>query len=184
MKKPAFTLLELLVVITIMMLAIGFLFIDFNQARRNQELNLTVQQTLAMMDQSRAEVDSGKVNLETEAYLCLGAHFESGGVPEYVQMEFNSDLENCDFDTAEHSTYGIVQGAALVDKIDLDQGHNQVWAMFMPPEADLVFYDKSGSNFSGDGSITYIHTNDEDLSHELFFSSTTNRVTLVESDEE
>ena len=181
MKHAAFTLLELLVVITIIMVLVGFLVVDFNQARRFQELDLTVQQSLALMEQSRASVDS--VRVEGDTYLCLGGYFEVGEVPQLVQMDFDLVTESCDTDTSQESSYGIIQGSAVVKTINLDQIHSQIWAMFVPPEANLVFYNSSGQSYVGDASIEIVHTGDEDLAHVLNFSVTTNQVTLAADEE-
>lgn len=180
MKHDAFTLIEVIVVITIITLLVGFLVVDFNGARRNQELNLTIQQTLALMEQSRANVDSGRVEEEDE-YLCLGGYFEVDEVPQLVKMDFDPVLETCDFDSAEEEIYGTIQGSAVVESIKIDQSQDKIWAMFVPPEADLVFYNKQGS-FVGDGSISLYHTGNEDLFRILNFSSLTNQVSLADEE--
>jgi len=180
MKHDGFTLIEVIVVITIITLLVGFLVVDFNGARRNQELNLTVQQTLALMEQSRANVDSGRVE-EEDDYLCLGGYFELDEVPQLVKMDFDPVLESCDFDTHEESVYGTVQGSAVVGSIDIDQSQDKIWAMFVPPEADLVFYSNQGS-FVGDGSVSLYHTGNEEMLRFLNFSSLTNQVSLADAE--
>lgn len=181
MKKPAFTLLELLVVITIIMVLVGFLIVDFNGARRQQELGLTVQQVLALMDQSRAEVDSGKVVVEEDLYLCLGGYFENGEVPQSVQMSYETNLEDCDFDSKVVENYGLVQSGAVIESIELEgQVYDKIWAMFVPPEGSLVFYDASGTSFVGDAVMSVQHSDNEELQRNLIFSTTTNRVSLEE----
>jgi type II secretory pathway pseudopilin PulG len=182
MKHDAFTLLELLVVITIIMVLVGFLIVDFNAARRFQELDISAQQTLAMMEQSRASVDSGRV--QDDFYLCMGGYFEQGEQPSFAQTTFDAETETCDLDTLEESTYGLIQGSVAIENIDMDREHGQIFALFVPPEANLVFYNSSGQTYVGDGTMTLVHTRDDELSHSLNFSATTNQVTLAEDEEQ
>lgn len=178
MKKAAFTLLEVIVVITVIMILVGVMIIDFNGARRQQELDMGVQQVLAMMDQSRAQVDSGKVLDDGETYLCRGAYFEVGSMPLLAETLYDPVLENCDLDTAVTQNYGLQQGSLTVNSIQLDQEHKAIWALFVPPEADLIFFEDSGSSFVGDGTMDLGHLVDEELSRQLNFSSVNSRVTL------
>ena len=69
MMSPAFTLLELLLVITIIGILSATLVLDFVGVKERQELSLIADQSVAMMQQARGEVNGGKVRRET-AFVC------------------------------------------------------------------------------------------------------------------
>jgi hypothetical protein len=121
---------------------------------------------------------------EDDDYLCLGGYFEVGELPQLVEMEFNAALGICDVNAKEESNYGIIQGSAIVESMNLGGEPDKIWAMFVPPEADLVFYNASGQTNDESGTITMTHSQKEELSHVLNFSTTTNQVTLAEDEEE
>ncbi len=184
MKQPAFTLLEVIIVITIIGIMTGLVFLDFNRARSMQEVDIVTQESLALLDQSRAMVDFGKFKSGNENYLCLGAYFEKGELPRAAEMDYNPILENCDFESRTNKLYGLGQGSVFVEEIDAGGSQEAIWAMFVPPYAALVLYDEYGANFGGDASLILRHELDKDLSRQLYFSSIGNRVRLENNYEE
>ena len=65
-KHPAFTLLELLLVITIIGVLVSILILDFVGVKQRQQLSLMADQSVAMLQQARADVQAGKVRSETD----------------------------------------------------------------------------------------------------------------------
>lgn len=168
-KKSAFTLIELIIVITIIGVLAGFLVIDFNGAKRQQELSTLADQALALLQQTQAEVGAGKIN-EDGNLLCEGAVFEAG---ESFQMVVAEYLEGeCDLMNAELSDYGMGAGGARVEELPEDE----FWVLFLPPDGDL--------NLENDAELTFMHPGNEDRVIYLRIDSTTNKAFLSNEENE
>lgn len=186
---PAFTLLELLLVITIIGILSATLVIDFAGVKERQELSLIADQSVAMMQQARGEVNGGKVRRETmedgtevTTFLCEGAYFEEGIGPEFARGDYVDDV--CSGFEAE--VYGMPVGRAFVSSITVDEAPvEKLWALYSPPEGDVVFYDESGNQITGEVTVHFDHSNDVDLDLSITISSVTNLTTLsLGADEE
>ncbi len=162
-RSKAFTLLEVLVVITIIGVLTSLLVLNFQGVRAKQELALLADQSQAMLQQMQSEVRGGKVFFEADeeassaVYLCQGAFFEAGSRPLLATASYDADEALCDMSTLQTEPYGISTGAAsvatlTVDGVDYaDQG---IYVLFSPPEAALIFYDGLNS-FEGEGEMTF-----------------------------
>lgn len=194
MKKPAFTLLELLIVITIIGVLTAVLVLNFVGVKQRQELSLMADQAVAMLQQARAEVSSGKIRTEeasdgseTVYYLCEGAFFEIDSAPLFARADYDETTETCDPRSFETEHYGLSTGDAHVDEIAVDGfGLNGVWIFYTPPDGDIVFYNESGTlQTGGDAFVHFNHAAAEDLDLSITVSSATQLVTLsLGSDEE
>lgn len=194
MKKPAFTLLELLIVITIIGVLTSFLVLNFVGVKQRQELSLMADQAVASLQQARSEVSSGKVRTElasdgTESvyYLCEGAFFEVGRAPLFARADYDETAQNCDAASFVAEHYGLSTGDAHVDEISLD-GLNVdgAWIFYSPPDGDLVFFNEEGTlQAGGDAFVHFNHAAAQDLDLSITASSATQLVTLsLGSDEE
>ncbi len=167
-EKPAFTLIELLIVITIIGVLTGFLVMDFTGAKQRQELSTLADQALALLQQTQAEVAAGKVG--EDELLCEGAYFEVDGGFQMVTDE------GCDSTDVMLENYGILTGEAKVSEIMVGSDSlDDVYVMYIPPEGDVEF--NSGAN-DGDAEITFVHPSLEDSEIVLTINSTTNKVAL------
>lgn len=195
MKKSAFTLLELLIVITIIGVLTSILILDFVGVKQRQELSLMADQTVAMLQQARGEVGAGKVKRETETtgtettetvtFLCEGAFFEEGEAPLFAVADYDEENAVCSNFTAEH--YGLSTGGAFTTDITVGdiEGYDAVWVFYSPPEGDVVFFSESEEVLSGSASIHFDHSTPVDLDLSVEISSVTNLVTLsLGNDEE
>ncbi len=76
--RRAFTLIELLIVITIIGVLTSILILNFQGVKEKQEISLLASKSLALMQQAKADVRSGKVEANEDGemiYLCEGALF-------------------------------------------------------------------------------------------------------------
>ena len=187
--QPAFTLLELLIVITIIGVLTSILVLNFVGVRQRQELTLMVDQAVAMLQQTRAEVSSGKVRITTDAdgnevatFLCEGAYFEVESAPLLVYGEYDSETDTC---TAfETELYGLSTGGARVDEITVDGASmTNLYVLYLPPEGNVTFY-SDGTSMAGDATIHFDHAAELDLDLSVTVSSQTNLVTLSLGNEE
>ena len=185
-KKSAFTLIELIIVITIITVLTGFLVVDFNGAKKQQELSALADQAVALLQQTQAEVGAGKVNADG-IFLCEGALFEKEGVFQLVQMDY---LEGaCDVETASFDNYGVMTGVAQISEIQVDNiDLDYLWAVFAPPNGDVEFYSgEDGGMFmdgGGDAGLSFLHPGEEDRVIYLTLNSITNKASLSLSYEE
>lgn len=191
MKKPAFTLLELLIVITIIGVLTSILILDFVGVKQRQELSLMADQAVAMLQQARGEVSAGKVKTVTETdgtetvtFLCEGAFFEDGGAPLFAVADYDEENAVCSNFTKEH--YGLSTGGAFATDLTVGdiEGYDALWVFYSPPEGDVVFFSESEEVLSGSASVHFDHSTAVDLDLSIDISSVTNLVTLSLGDDE
>lgn len=187
---PAFTLLELLIVITIIGVLTSILILDFVGVKQRQELSLMADQAVAMLQQARGEVGAGKVKRETETdgtetvtFLCEGAFFEDGEAPLFAVADYDEENAVCSNFTAEH--YGLSTGGAFATAITVgDVEYDSVWVFYSPPQGDVVFFSESEEVLSGSASVHFDHSTAATLDLSIDISSVTNLVTLSLGDDE
>ena len=157
MKKSAFTLIELLIVITIIGVLTSILVLNFQGVKEKQEMALLAGKSLALMQQTKADVRSGKVEIDEAgetSYVCEGALFAVGEHPEFVKAPYLADSGVCDFAALSFENYGLDSGGAYVGSIELvvdGQEPDTLLALFVPPSGALELYSEDGSS-SYDGS--------------------------------
>lgn len=159
MKKAAFTLLEVLVVITIVGVLTSILILNFQGVREKQGLALLADKSLALLQQTKAEVSSGKVEADASGerrFVCEGALFEVGAQPKLVTVP-SSEAETCDFSQLRFENYGLDAGSVYVGSIELgSETPDAILALFIPPSGDLVLYNETGSStYEGEAQIRF-----------------------------
>lgn len=146
--RRAFTLLELLIVITIIGILTSILVLNFQGVRERQELALLADKSLALLQQTKAEVGGGKVLIQedgTSVYLCEGAFFEVGQSVQRVATTYGE--EGCDYSALTLETYGVDSGAAVLSGIDFEsQSLDSLLVFFTPPDGELVLSDFEGTS--------------------------------------
>lgn len=193
---PAFTLLELLLVITIIGILVSILIVDFVGVKQRQQLSLMADQSVAMLQQARGDVQAGKVrsevdlatNEEVKIYLCEGAFFSEGSAPLWAFGDYNADAETCDFDKLQIEQYGLSTGEAHADSITVGgassfSSYTSLYVLYEPPKGGLVLYD-GFSVLTGDANVHFNHTMELNLDISLEISALTGLVSLSAGDEE
>lgn len=177
MKQPAFTLIELIIVITIIGIIIGFIIIDFSSSMQRQEMAIAGDQAIAMMQQSGVEVQSGKTN--GDLFLCEGAYLKLGYEPKFAFSTFDALSNDCDFSGLRTETYGVSSNKVHVSAMQVGGLEvDELWALFKPPDAKIEFYSATGERLSNDALITLEHKNNKDLSLNFSISAMSNRTIL------
>lgn len=157
--RQAFTLIEVLVVITIIGILTSILVLNFQGVKEKQEIALLADKSLALMQQAKADVRSGKVMLNDAGdatYLCEGALFTLGEQPQFVTTPYLSS-EECDFESLLFEDYGLNSGSASVGSIEVDgQEPESILALFVPPAGALMLYSEDGAlTYSGDAELRF-----------------------------
>lgn len=187
MKKKAFTLLELLIVITIIGVLTATLVVDFVGVRQRQELLLMTDQAVAMLQQARSEVSAGKVTRETEAdgsetvtFLCEGAYFEVGAAPLWAYGDYDSESESCLYSSLVSEPYGLSTGEAYTESIEVGGvPAESLWVLYTPPESEVKFFPGDREDvLSGDAVISFNHSTEQEEDISITVSSLTHLVTL------
>jgi type II secretory pathway pseudopilin PulG len=155
----AFTFVEMILVITMIALLASMFVIDFRQAQREQEVISLATQTVAMMQQARAEVSAGRTG--EAGWLCEGAYFEVGSLPLFASADFDSQELACGEVITE--AYGFSTGGAFVKEISVGLTPvNDLNVMFVPPEAAVYYIDSAGMIHEGDLIVTVGREGDEE----------------------
>ncbi|QQR55397.1 prepilin-type N-terminal cleavage/methylation domain-containing protein [Candidatus Peregrinibacteria bacterium] len=154
-KRPAFTLLEVLIVMLIIGILTSVLILNFQGVRERQELSLLADKSLALLQQAKAEVSRGKVMLDETGeaqYLCEGGLFEVGEVPRWVEAPSEA-AGTCDFTQLSTEDYALSSGNAFVGSIEVGETSlDEILVFFVPPSGELQFYDIRG-NTEYDGEM-------------------------------
>ncbi len=186
-KSPAFTLLELLVVITIIGILSSVLILNFVGIRQRQELSLMADQSVAMLQQARSEVKAGKVQRTVDEdeneivnFVCRGAFFEVGEAPLLATGIFDGTESKCLYTDFNTEFYGLSTGGAFIDEIIIgDTEQNSVWVFYAPPEGELrLFAGDHEELLSGDAMVHFSHSAGTELDLSISISALTNLVTL------
>lgn len=135
MRQKAFTLVEVIVVITMITLISGVFLVDFRGARHRQQVLIAAEQTVAMMQQSHAEVQAGATS--DGSWVCRGGYFELGQNPVMAEAPLSGSA--CDWDSLSTTTYGM-QADAQVNSA------TAAYVMFLPPDGDLILYDGAATS--------------------------------------
>lgn len=157
--RQAFTLIEVLVVITIIGVLTSILVLNFQGVKEKQEIALLADKSLALMQQAKADVRSGKVMLDGAGdaiYLCEGALFTLGEQPQFVTTSYLGS-EECDFASLLFEDYGLNSGSASVGSIEVDgQEPEVILALFVPPSGALMLYSEDGAlTYTGDAELRF-----------------------------
>lgn len=153
-KKPAFTLLELLIVITIAGILTSVLVLNFNGVKERQEMLLLADQSVAMLQKARSDISAGKMGQkdETSVYLCEGVFFEVGEKPIFVSTFYDDSLNECDFsdDSLTLENFGINADNAYTDYIVLDDldDYEALYVLFLPNDTGFKFYNGEGIRYT------------------------------------
>ena len=155
-KSKAFTLIELLIVMCIMGILSAAILLNFTGARERQQLSILADKSVAMLQVAQQDVRSGKYDSATGQYFCEGALFAQDAEPLFVSLPYDTATGACDFGAVTEENYGLGTAPAVVETITVGSGEvAELYALYLPPDADFVFYDASGTAQSGDGLVTF-----------------------------
>lgn len=164
MRRPAFTLIELLVVITIIGILVAIVVLNFGAVRAHQQLSLLADKSVAMLQTAQKEVRSGKYDSAAGAYLCEGAFFESGAEPLFVTMPYVDGACDPEATTATEENYGLITSPAVVNEMSILDGEDLtddgLYALYLPVEGNLEFYNSSGTAYSGEVVVSFTTGNE------------------------
>jgi prepilin-type N-terminal cleavage/methylation domain-containing protein len=196
MMQRAFTLIELLIVITIIGLFSVGVFVNFRGAGERQAVANITEQAVGLLQQTQAEVRSGRVSVDDDFdfsdledleegetllgdWICEGAFFELGG--RLLSAEAIYDLEEEECGEAEFTDYGIQANADItnlnVGSVDVER--LLVW--FLPPSGEVSFFASENKGalraYNGDAILEFGLDNDEEIFEQIQISHVTSLVT-------
>lgn len=160
-QRPAFTLIELLIVISIMGILSAAILLNFSGARDRQQLSILADKSVAMLQVAQSDVRSGKYDSATGQYFCEGAHFVEQAEPLFVTMPYDSANGICDFTAKTEEDYGLATAPAVVDVITVGETEEpEFYALYVPPDGVLSFYSDTCTTsacplYSGDGLVSF-----------------------------
>ncbi len=156
-KRPAFTIVEMLLVITLMAVLTAAVTIDFGSLIRRSRVNALAMRVEAIVQQSRLSVQSGMA-FEGQP-LCAGLHLSSD-VLSQVEFHWNAEAETCDVSTV-LSTSALTVSPLIVSTLQVGGlPVDAAYLVFTPPLATRRVLDSNGHDLSGavDFSIAYPDT--------------------------
>jgi prepilin-type N-terminal cleavage/methylation domain-containing protein len=180
MKHEAFTLIELLMVIAILGLMSSLVLVNFGAARNNANLSVIGDQSVAMLQQARANVNAG--HYDGDVFLCEGALFEVGEIPQLASARYGIESGACFEPSAED--YGVASSVVPISKITVGGLEvKRTWAFFTPPEAEVIFFEQADSSevrqsYVGDAVVRFDNPSDSARGIELFISYLSNQISL------
>ena len=156
-ERPAFTIVEMLLSITLMAVLTAAVTIDFGSLSRRAKLNTVRMRLEATIQQARLSVQSGAA-LEGQP-LCVGLQLSSD-VLSQVEFHWDTPTGTCDLSTV------LVANSLMVSPLTLSTLQvgglpiDTVYLLFTPPLATRHILDSSGQDLSGtvDFSIVYPDT--------------------------
>lgn len=179
MQRSAFTLVELLVVISISAILMVWLSLDFRAGIQSQQMATAGDQLLALLQQSKTEVSAGRY--EEEQYVCLGLRLELGEWMLPLQTVYNVDEQACDLAAAEERLFVYDSGRVQVSELEVGSAPlSPVYLFFQPPQGGLIFLSESGEELSGDLRLNFAHDRNDELSLNLRVDGQTGQGSLVE----
>lgn len=175
MQKKAFTLIEVILVVTIIGIITAAAVLSYQGAARRHKMWVYEKQLNSVAEQAKAEVRAGKIGTEddgsgtvSEFLYCLGIHFQTGEEPTKIVAVYDSTAGTCgsptyeEFDLSDEDIYvhdmEIVysNSTATISTVDL---------LYVPP-GDMNLWtslDSNGQLLYGDLSVRLEDVNDSDL---------------------
>ena len=142
-NKKAFTLVEMLIVITILSILAFAAVSSYSIARQRAQMDLAADGLVSTLKQQRELAKSGKaVNGKT---LCYGLLFQTGEEPyvQYLQApyvavgDFGADY--CDMDYVEEKPYLLLEGFEISEVLRDGSEQEILPIIFKPPAANVSF---------------------------------------------
>ena len=173
-SQDGFTMIELLVVITIVGILMLAALFSFGKAALHMQLTSSVEKVVADLKFEQNRVKSGEVSTiadETEV-RCRGYVFSLAD--EYTRLEFDyeqasgCDVVSTSYDNPDQS---LEQGVEI-SNVSVYQGTNleydgvSMQVLFMPPEGEVMFRDPTGGNDYSQMThveLEFVQTNADDL---------------------
>lgn len=144
--RPAYTLLELLVVITLFGLLLGWTMVDYRKAGAKQAERLQGEALQALVQQMHAEVRAGHVR--EDAFLCQGLYFKPGLPVMQATGVYVAGDDVCE--QKESALYGNGKALPLKDVSVGGTSVQEAWAFFMPPNGEFRVFGASGGFLPGE----------------------------------
>lgn len=144
MKKKAFTLIEILVVITIIAIMTGFFILTFAGANERQEIQLFTDEAQAALQTARTDVSAGK---KEESVICSGLYFEKGELPKKATFPYMDDA--CDWRAEVLGKFATEPNDMAVSSIKVaNSEESSIYVLFVPPAGEMKIF-SGGSELSG-----------------------------------
>ena len=179
MKTKAFTLIEIIIVITIIGIITAVAVLSYRGAYERQQVSVFSKDLLATAQHAKAEVKAGKK--DADGLLCEGIYFEVDAVPQKVSMKYvdpeNDGVWGCEFPG---TTENLDQSSKNILPVDLS---NAVTLLFVPPSGSALIYDESNSLLSGTLLVEFERVNYSDLNFDFGVELDTDRIYIEKHEE-
>ncbi len=165
MKRPAFTLIELILVMTLIGIFVSLVALDFGSARKRQELNVVSEQMLALLQQSSAQVRAG--HTQEGELLCEGVYAKQGSLLFSARAPFLPEEGTCGTPITE--AYGSTSSSVFLRNLSVGEVPMEaVWIFFVPPDGHVLITNQAQENpLIGTALLEFTHSRDEALSRSL-----------------
>jgi prepilin-type N-terminal cleavage/methylation domain-containing protein len=164
-KRPAFTLIEILVVVAIVAMLAVVAIANFGTVRQSVKMDYTADALVDLINLQQNKARSGRQETDsagTGEPLCYGVGFSMDKPyvqviqAQYVSVDMNIDPTNADFCNMQNSTaapFEQFEDNKLTGIEKFGIAANEMTIMFRPPEARISFGSENAS-FTNDPKVT------------------------------
>lgn len=183
MKSKAFTLIEIIIVITIIAVLTAVAILSYRGAYERQQVSVFSKDLLATAQHAKAEVKAGKK--DDLGLFCEGIYFEVDAVPQKVSMKYadpeNDGVWECDLSDPYKSDLDQSSQNILVESIEVGSSYPEVTLLFVPPSGEMKVY--GPDELSGDLVVTFHRENYDDLDFDFGVESGADRIYVKKYEE-